>query len=74
MKNLEEKFNEVRAMPTLKNLSDYLCLARVVYGKGYTFAEIKDAFFKLVRKDEYSRADLDEILQDLYRKTLIGVP
>jgi hypothetical protein len=70
MKNLQVRFQELKE--TKKSLSDYLCFSNAVYGKGFSFNEIKTNFLKLVDRSDYSRSDLDEILQDLYRMSLIG--
>jgi hypothetical protein len=69
MKSLKQKFTELREN---KNWSDYLCFSTVVYGKGYTFSDIKKNFLKLVDKTDYHKDDLDEVLGDLYSKSLIG--
>jgi hypothetical protein len=70
MKTLEEKFIELKEKRPA--WSDYLCFSNTVFGKGYTFAQIKDGFMKLVDKMEYSKGDLEEVLKDLYAKSLVG--
>ena len=70
MKTLEERFEEFRAKKP--RWSDYLCLSNAVIEKGFTFDQLRKAFEKLVDRSEYSLSDKEEILQDLYKKTLMG--
>ena len=68
MKTLEERYQEFK---TNKNWSDFLCLSNAVLGRGFTFDQIRSAF-SLVGRQEYSLSDKEEILRDLYQKTLVG--
>lgn len=70
MKTLDERFLEFREKKP--RWSDYLCLSNAALKRGFTFAEIRSAFERLVGRQEYSLSDKDELLQDLYQKTLLG--
>jgi len=70
MKTLVERFNEFKEKKPL--WSDFLCLSNAVIGKGFTFDQIRSAVNSLVSRQDYSLSARDEILQDLYCKTLMG--
>jgi hypothetical protein len=70
MKTLEERVNEFKTQKT--NWSDFLCLSNAVIGKGFTFDQIRCAFYSLVGRQEYSLSDREEILSDLHQKSLMG--
>ncbi len=67
---IERDFHELRRVKP--NYADALCFSHVIYGKGLKFESLKKLFEKLVDKKDYSMADKAEILQDYYRKTLVG--
>ncbi len=70
MKTLEERFNEFKEKKP--NWSDFLCLSNAVMGRGFTFDQIRSAFDSFVGRQDYSLSDREEILADLYQKTLLG--
>ena len=70
MQTLEERFNEFKEKKP--RWSDFLCLSNAVLARGFTFEQIRSAFDSLLSPKDYSLSDRDEILQDLYQKTLLG--
>lgn len=70
IERIREIFVEVRERRP--RWSDYLCFVNTVYGRGITFNNLRLAFNELVDKKEYASSDKDEILKDLYKKTLVG--
>ena len=69
MKSINESFSELKEKRPL--WSDYLCLSNVVLKKGFSFDQIRSVFDSISRQD-YSLSDREEILADLYQKTMVG--
>lgn len=71
---LEERiirdFEELRIKKPLHG--DHLIFRSLIRGKGLKFNSLKMLFEKLVDKRDYSKEDLEEILKDDYKATLIG--
>lgn len=65
MNKITENFMKLR--DEFPNLGDYIILAKVVSGKGYSKEIIAKLFTKLVPKDDYERADKSLLLKHLQK-------
>lgn len=63
-------FEEQRLKKPL--FGDHLIFRSLIRGKGLKFNSLKMLFEKLVSKQDYSKEDLEEILKDDYKQTLLG--
>ena len=65
MKSLERRFNNIQERNPC--LSSYMCFAQAMTGQNFTCRSIQFWFAKLVDKNDYSKADKNKLLKQLYK-------